>query len=121
MTGSRCYFLFTYQGTDWSIKISKYFWPKKFSNRYVEHGIEQETYARQTYENLFKKKVLKLGFVICPMHPWLRYSADGIIFGNSILKLFLYYYYYYILYFYIIFIGKQRTVLDILKDCKYLT
>lgn len=84
VTCSRCYSLFTYKGADWSSKIIKYFWPKKFTNRYIEHGIEQEIIARETYENLFGVEVYKLGFLIMPSHPWIGYSADGVVFcGNQ--------------------------------------
>jgi len=34
----------------------KYFWPKKFSNKYVRHGIQYESVARKLYE---KKKPIK--------------------------------------------------------------
>ncbi|KAJ8909629.1 hypothetical protein NQ315_007337 [Exocentrus adspersus] len=70
----------------------KYFWPKKFSNKFVEHGIEQEENARKTYENVFNVKVYKGGLLISPAHPWLGYSADG----------------------------RQSTISDILKECKFL-
>lgn len=33
VTGSRCYSLYTYSKDNWSTKVKKYFWPKRFTNR----------------------------------------------------------------------------------------
>lgn len=47
ITGSRCYELFTYNKIkkteeQWSLKASRYFWPKPFSNEAVRYGLEYE-------------------------------------------------------------------------------
>lgn len=84
ITGSRCYGLFTYnktQKTDeqWSLKASRYFWPKLFTNKFVQHGLEYENVAREMYIKDTGLNVLECGLVTNPLNPWLGYSPDGIV------------------------------------------
>jgi len=34
---------------EWNLKASKYFWPDKVSNKFVQHGIKYENTARVLY------------------------------------------------------------------------
>lgn len=56
ITGSRCYNLYTYAKNDWNTKVLKYFWPKTFSNKYVEHGMAHEPNARTLFQEITKKR-----------------------------------------------------------------
>lgn len=55
ITGSRCYALYTYYTSSfksdykWSLKASRYFWPKYFINKFIKHGIKFEPVARELY------------------------------------------------------------------------
>lgn len=79
ITGSRCYEIFTYKGDNWESKAIKYFWPKKFSNKYVEHGLTEEKNALHHYEEVFQVGIENCGLFIPFVHPWLGYSPDGIV------------------------------------------
>lgn len=84
ITGSRCYQLFTYgkrQHTDeeWAIKISKYFWPQVFSNKFVKHGIQYELTARDVYIKNTGNNVIISGFNTSKKCPWLGYSPYGVV------------------------------------------
>lgn len=79
ITGSRCYSIYTYALNDWAKTSAKYFWPKKFSSRYTDHGIQHENAARTAYEETIAGIVFVPGFIVSEKHPWLGFSADGII------------------------------------------
>lgn len=54
ITGSRCYSIFTYSqkiksDDQWETKSNNYFWPKQFSSKFTNHGIEFENIARDLY------------------------------------------------------------------------
>ncbi|CAI6354083.1 unnamed protein product [Macrosiphum euphorbiae] len=76
--------LFTYgkrQHTDgeWAIKISKYFWPQVFSNKFVKHGIQYELTARDVYIKNTGNNVIISGFITSKKCPWLGYSPYGVV------------------------------------------
>lgn len=84
VTGSRCYELFTYNKTlktdeQWSLKASRYFWPKLFTNKAVQHGLKYENKVREMYAKDTGFDILECGLVINPLNPWLGYTPDGII------------------------------------------
>lgn len=84
ITGSRCYSLYTYNKTcktekQWALNSSRYFWPKPFTNKYVEHGIEFENVARQLYSKNTNIKIHEFGFITHSISPWLGYSLNGVI------------------------------------------
>lgn len=81
--GSRCYSLFTYKG-DLTTKARQYFFPKQFSNKYIEHGLKFEKEALEKYKNVNNYEVCEPGLIICRQYPWFAYSPDGIVFQNSI-------------------------------------
>lgn len=86
ITGSRCYEVFTSgqkKDVDWSIKASRYFWPKKFSTSATRHGITNEPHARELYARHFQLNVVEFGLVVNPIHPWLGYSPDGVVFEGD--------------------------------------
>ncbi|KAK5650052.1 hypothetical protein RI129_001081 [Pyrocoelia pectoralis] len=83
VTGSRIYEIFTYCGKDWSIKSSKYFYPKSFTNKYVKHGLQQEASARSLFEQRTGLTVMECGFIISEFNPWLGYSPDGLVMDNN--------------------------------------
>lgn len=74
ITGSRCYSLYIYnksQKTEkqWALKASRYFWPKTFTNKFVKHGIEFESIARQLYSKTNNIKVYECGFITHSIKP----------------------------------------------------
>jgi len=77
ITASRAYALYTYNnnnsGKDWQQKSIKYFFPRKFSNKYTEHGIISEPAARKKYSMLIESdsEVVETGLIICQKDPWL--------------------------------------------------
>ncbi|EFA12580.1 hypothetical protein TcasGA2_TC001819 [Tribolium castaneum] len=77
--GSRCYQIFTYRGDDWKKKSSSYFWPKSFSNKFVEHGRKYENEARQAYITKYNAKVIETGLLVPSNQSWLGFSPDGIV------------------------------------------
>ncbi|KAJ8914902.1 hypothetical protein NQ315_016056, partial [Exocentrus adspersus] len=83
ITGSRCYEIFTYKGTDWEMKSKKYFWPKSFTNKYIKHGLKYEDAARTAFENKTKMVVAKCGMIISPQNKWLGFSPDGVIIDTN--------------------------------------
>lgn len=84
ITGSRCYQIFTYSGTDWEMKTRKYFWPKTFTNKFVRHGIKYENDARTAFVKSTGLMVTECGMIICPQNKWLGFSPDGIVLeGNT--------------------------------------
>lgn len=85
ITGSRCYGLYTYSRGDWQKKSEGYFWPKQFTNRFVQHSIKYENCVRNCYQSIFNINVVQTGFIVSPKNPWLGYSPDGVIFSNGIL------------------------------------
>ncbi|XP_074107794.1 uncharacterized protein LOC141533037 [Cotesia typhae] len=86
ITASRAYSLFTYfsnKNPDWKKKSNDYFYGSSFSNDDTKYGLEQETYAREIYENLMSMEVVQCGLVISELNPWLGCSPDGIVFENN--------------------------------------
>lgn len=82
-SGSRCYSIYTYQQSDWESKNRNYFWPKKISNKYIEHGNKYEKHALEKYKQANKYDVCEMGLIICKNYPWLAYSPDGIVMSNG--------------------------------------
>ncbi|KAF0685397.1 SWIM-type domain-containing protein, partial [Aphis craccivora] len=71
ITGSRCYGLYTYHKTPktdakWSLKASRYLWPKSFTNKFVKHGIQYESDAKNVYIKNTNQTVLECGLVTNP-------------------------------------------------------
>lgn len=92
ITGSRCYALFTYNNVprteeQWSLKASKYFWPKSFTNKYVKHGIAYEDVARKIYTEKFRLNVVECGLVTNKNNPWLGYTPDGVILNGNMIPI----------------------------------
>lgn len=92
ITGSRCYALFTYNNISrtedqWSLKASKYFWPKLFTNKYVQHGINYENIARKMYSEKYKVNVVECGLVTNKKNPWLGYTPDGVILNKKMIPI----------------------------------
>lgn len=84
ITGSRCYGLYTFNKTfktdeQWSLKATRYFWPKLFTNKFVKYGLQYENIARDLYSKEFNTNILECGLVIDVNNPWLGYSPDGVI------------------------------------------
>jgi hypothetical protein len=56
-----------------------------YQNAAMEHGIEQEPFARKAYEKLFETDVEEIGFVIPDeghkYHEWIGVSPDGLTDG----------------------------------------
>lgn len=85
ITGSRCYKLYTYSKDDWPKIANDYFWPKPFSNKYIEHGIYFEKAARDCYsKKIGESVVLQTGLIVDPKNVWLGYSPDGVVFQGDI-------------------------------------
>ncbi|KAI4455552.1 exonuclease phage-type/recb c-terminal domain-containing protein [Holotrichia oblita] len=88
ITASRCYELYTYSLNEWEKKAAKYFWPKKFCNKYVDHGVQFESAARDCYIASSNCQVIQSGLIISSQQKWLACSPDGIVFeGNTPVKL----------------------------------
>ncbi|KAI4455393.1 exonuclease phage-type/recb c-terminal domain-containing protein [Holotrichia oblita] len=88
ITASRCYELYTYSLNEWEKKATKYFWPKKFCNKYVDHGVQFESAARDCYIASSNCQVIQSGLIISSQQKWLACSPDGIVFeGNTPVKL----------------------------------
>lgn len=68
---------------NWENKATKYFWPKTFTSKYTDHGLQFEEAARCAYKSLNKCDVIETGLIISKHHPWLAYSPDGIVFENE--------------------------------------
>lgn len=83
VTASRCYELYTYSLSDWPTKARKYFWPKKFSNKYTDHGIKYEAIARNCYTTNENDDVIQTGLIISNQQKWLACSPDGIVFKDN--------------------------------------
>lgn len=86
ITASRAYSLFTYysnKNPDWKKKSNDYFYSPSFSNENTKYGLEQETYARETYANLMSMEIVECGLVISELNPWLGCSPDGIAFKDN--------------------------------------
>lgn len=84
ITASRSYELYTYSLNQWEQKARKYFWPKKFVNKYVNHGNQFEPAARRCYVAHTNYHVVETGLIISSQHRWLACSPDGIVFQNNI-------------------------------------
>ncbi|XP_072400302.1 uncharacterized protein [Diabrotica undecimpunctata] len=112
ITGSRCYEIFTYSNKDWKTKAFKYFYPPQLNNKYVKHGLKFEGTAREMYMKISKMDVMECGMVISSSNRWLSYSPDGIIFfGDQPL---------YLLEIKCIFAGKTKTILEAIKNSRYI-
>lgn len=79
LLGSRCYALYTFSKEDWEKKAANFFWPKKFNNKYIEHGIKYENEALHKYKVVNKYDIVEMGIIICKQYPWLAYSPDGVV------------------------------------------
>lgn len=79
VTGSRVYGLYTYSGKDWEKKSIQYFYPKKFTNKFIKHGIKYEAEARDVFKEKSGFMVFECGLLISHFNPWLGYSPDGLI------------------------------------------
>ncbi|KAJ8974518.1 hypothetical protein NQ317_000321, partial [Molorchus minor] len=113
ITGSRCYELYTYNKNDWHTKSEKYFWPKGFTNKFVQHGIKTEPEARMAYISDTGHNVRETGLMVSKKHPWLGYSPDGITIGhnNRPIKL---------LEIKCPFIGKTEPAIGFINSCDFL-
>lgn len=119
ITGSRCYSLYTYNKSpktekQWALKASRYFWPKQFTNKFVKHGIEFESIARQLYSKTNSLKVYECGFITHSITPWLGYSPDGVILdvNNKPIKL---------IEIKCPYKGSYQSQLDMLNNLSYIT
>lgn len=83
ITGSRCYEIFTYCGTDWEMKSKKYFWPKSFTNKFVRHGLKYENMARTSFITKTGETVVECGMITSSANKWLGFSADGVVLNNG--------------------------------------
>lgn len=83
ITGSRIYQIYTYKGVDWQKKAASYFFPKGFTNKYVEHGLRNEAAARVIFCEKMGVTAHECGFIISEANPWLGYSPDGVIFNSK--------------------------------------
>lgn len=83
VTSSRCYDIFTYSKHVWEMKSMKYFWPKKFTNKYVRHGAQQASHARNCFKKLYSVNVVEFDFITSHSNPWLGVSPDGVIFHEN--------------------------------------
>lgn len=79
ITGSRCYEIFTYSKEDWTNKTLNYFFPAKINNKFVRHGIEWESAAREAFIKMSGMEVVDCGMVVSAANKWLGYSPDGIV------------------------------------------
>lgn len=71
ITGSRCYEIFTYGGTNWDMKSNKYFWPKSFSNKFTRHDLKFENEARISFMEIHAKQIIECGMISFPQNKWL--------------------------------------------------
>lgn len=83
ITGSRCYEIFTYSKDDWKNKALKYFNQPSLNNKFVKHGLQFESRARDVFIKISKMDVVECGLIIPEANKWLGYSPDGIIFFNG--------------------------------------
>lgn len=86
ITGSRVYELYTYSknvSADWETETKKYFWPKSFSNKFVNYGKKFEGPARNKYMTQTGNTVIECGLVTHDLEKWLGYSPDGIVLKNG--------------------------------------
>lgn len=86
ITGNRCYNIYTYgQGynVDWGEKARKHFWPGHVFTSAMIYGMEHEKHAREAYVRLLGDEVVTPGLLIPVLHPWLGYSADGVVYKNG--------------------------------------
>lgn len=60
-----------------------YFYPKGFTNKFVQHGIKHEKEALEKYKHNLGYHVVEPGFIICEPYPWLGYSPDGVLFEGG--------------------------------------
>uniref|UniRef100_A0A2S2P0I0 YqaJ viral recombinase domain-containing protein n=1 Tax=Schizaphis graminum TaxID=13262 RepID=A0A2S2P0I0_SCHGA len=86
ITGSRCYSIYTYRGTDWKKKATNYFNSKKINNDYTCHGENEEGNARYAYISKTGAIVEETGIIVSNSNPWLSYSPDGVIMDNHVPK-----------------------------------
>ncbi|XP_044759665.1 uncharacterized protein LOC123317284 [Coccinella septempunctata] len=112
LTGSRCYSIFTYDKGDWENKSLKYFHPKEFTNKFVQHGIDHEREARECYKSKLGYPVIETGFIICSRYPWLGFSPDGVIFREG--KPFR------LLEIKCPFVGRTKDAAYFVEECDYL-
>lgn len=49
ITASRVYSLYTCKGADWESKSKNYLFPRNFSTKYTQDGIQWEPQARKLY------------------------------------------------------------------------
>uniref|UniRef100_A0A6P7H3Y7 Uncharacterized protein LOC114344070 isoform X1 n=1 Tax=Diabrotica virgifera virgifera TaxID=50390 RepID=A0A6P7H3Y7_DIAVI len=112
ITGSHVYEIFTYSKNDWDTKAIKYFFPKKFSNKFVRYGIETEGCAREAFIELTGANIIDCGMVVSHSNEWLGYSPDGIIFENGKPAV--------LLEIKCLYEGKTASILDVLKNIKYI-
>lgn len=68
---------------EWSVKATKYFWPVKISNKFIQHGIKYENTARVLYEREINKHIFQCGCITWPKEPCLSYSPDGLILNDK--------------------------------------
>lgn len=118
ITGSRCFGLYTFnknQKTDaqWSLKASRYFWPKSFINKFVKHVIEYESTARNLYIKNTNQTILECGLVTNPNKPWLGYTPDGVIVNNENIPI-------KIIEIKCPFNGRTSSIIDLINDLKYI-
>lgn len=114
ITGSRCYDLFTYSKGDWAKKCLDYLNPKKLTNRFILHGIQNEGVAREAYISATESSVGETGLIVSKIHPWMGYSPDGVILNKNGVPIKL-------LEIKCPYIGKEASAEDFYKVCNYLT
>lgn len=84
VTGSRIYELFTYNiDGDWKHKCKRYFFPKNFTNKYVQYGQKYEQEARNVFTENTGLNIHQFGLITSSINSWLGYSPDGIIFNEN--------------------------------------
>ncbi|KAJ8914873.1 hypothetical protein NQ315_014886 [Exocentrus adspersus] len=83
--GSTCYSIYTYGSVNpnWEQKALNFFFPKGFTNKFVDHGIKYEKTAISAFQTKTSFKVVTPGIIVCKSMPWLAFSPDGVIFKGN--------------------------------------
>lgn len=84
MSGSTGYSIFTFKKEDeWENKAKKLFFPKHFTNKFVEHGRRYEKEALEAFKKECEDEIVTPGLVVSTTFPWLGFSPDGVVFEND--------------------------------------
>lgn len=69
----------------WEEKSKKFFFPKHFTNKFVEHGRKFEKEAINAFlQDYHHGSIITPGLIICKQFPWLGFSPDAILFKNGV-------------------------------------